>query len=73
MQLDIKTRIALKALWKEGFRPEAKSPYHIKVGRWNFWPSSGKIKHDDRAKVEALSGVDSFIRTLHAANLTLSR
>lgn len=46
-----------------GFRVHQCSPYHLKYGEFNLWPTSGKITIDPATR-HPERGVDAFIELL---------
>lgn len=61
--LNPKMAEALAALKQYNIRFDQPSPHQIKVGRFNFYPSSGKITVDGVGKV-AEKGLDIFLEAL---------
>lgn len=41
---------AIGALEQLGYRPHRPSPYQLKIGEFNFWPSTGRITIDPDRK-----------------------
>lgn len=63
---------ALSAIRDANFNPRMPSPWHIKVGKCNFFWTTGKITIDGEAKV-GVKGVKEFINLLQSQHDADSR
>lgn len=55
---------ATSALDEKGWMYRVLSNSQIKIGRINYWPSSGTITVDGELKKRSMSGLDEFLRLL---------
>lgn len=69
--LNPKMAEALAALKTYNVRYDQPSPHQIKVGKFNFYPSSGKITVDGVGKV-AEKGLDIFLEALRKYGMVRS-
>lgn len=60
-RLPFETHVALKRLISENIWFTKKTDYHIKVGRYNFWPKTGTIFVDGETQRSQQRGLDAFI------------
>ena len=60
-RLPFETHTALKRLVSENIWFTKKTDYHVKVGRYNFWPKTGTIFVDGETQRSKQRGLDAFI------------
>ena len=61
------------ALTRAGVKFVRHSPFHLKVQVFNFWPSTGNVRHDDDRKPAQPLGLAVFIRLLNEAGLATAQ
>lgn len=61
------------ALTRAGARFKRHSGFHLKVQAFNFWPSTGNVRHDDDHKPAEPLGLAVFIRLLNEAGLVTAQ
>ena len=67
------TLIAMKRLKKEGIWYDKLTPFHLKVGRYNFWPKQGRIHIDGQAAPVTQRGLESFVKLIKADASVMAR
>lgn len=60
----LKMGLAIKALLQLKIPFQKTSEFHLKVGDWNFWPSSGSIYRDGDPQKRPERGLDAFIKLI---------
>ena len=61
------------ALTRAGAKFKRHSDFHLKVQAFNFWPSTGNVRHDDDRKPAQPLGLAVFIRLLNEAGLATAQ
>ena len=61
------------ALTRAGAKFKRPSNFHLKVQAFNFWPSTGNVRHDDDHKPAQPLGLAVFIRLLNEAGLATAQ
>jgi hypothetical protein len=60
------TLIAMKRLKTEGIWYDKLTPFHLKVGRYNFWPKRGRIHIDGQTAPVTRGGLETFVNLIKA-------
>ena len=61
------------ALTRAGVKFTRKTDFHLKVQAFNFWPTTGNVRHDDDHKPAQPLGLAVFIRLLNEAGLATAQ
>ena len=61
------------ALTRAGIKFTRKTDFHLKVQAFNFWPTTGNVRHDDDHKPAQPLGLAVFIRLLNEAGLATAQ
>lgn len=61
------------ALTRAGAKFQRHSNFHLKVQGFNYWPSTGKVRHDNDGKPGEQLGLAVFIRLLREAGLATAQ
>ncbi|MBB5278625.1 hypothetical protein HNR26_004726 [Rhizobium rosettiformans] len=61
------------ALTRAGAKFKRPSDFHLKVQAFNFWPTTGNVRHDDDHKPAQPLGLAVFIRQLNEAGLATAQ
>lgn len=61
------------ALTRAGAKFNRHSDFHLKVQAFNFWPTTGNVRHDNDHKPAQPLGLAVFIRLLNEAGLATAQ
>jgi hypothetical protein len=67
------TLLAMKRLKAEGIGYKKLTPFHLKVGRYNFWPKRGAIHIDGQIAPVPQRGLETFVKLIKTDASVIAR